>query len=389
MKRYAAADEEAIRTASRVRDWKDSGLIEAERIAAIEKELRTGLRRTNWALRAVLFVFALFVLQSAVGLIVVLTTPDDEAVVAALAFAAGIGGLFLADFLIARFNLYRFGVEEACAVCSIALIAGGVTIGASTVGIKGDAAVFVALVTVALGGLFVYWRFGLLYCALVAGACAAAAPFFIGQSELWSRLLSVGVLLAIHIVAGLLRRPFDDDYPGDDFGVIESASWLGVYAALNLKLMPDELGAQDMARQPFYWLTYVAVWVLPVVGLYRGIRRKHQWMIRASLPMALATLVTNKLYLGWETRTWDPILLGVLLIGTALAVRRWLSAGAEGHRDGFTSRRLIRSDQRSLAHVALATGGLKPDEAVREAAPHDSYRPGGGASGGAGAGGTF
>ena len=49
-------------------------------------------------------------------------------------------------------------------------------------------------------------------------------------------------------------------------------------------------------------------------------------MIWASLVMAMATLATNKPYLGWERHTWDPMLLGVLLTGRdrrpALAVAR-------------------------------------------------------------------
>lgn len=389
MRRYTAAEEEAVRTASRVRDWTESGLIEPQRAAQIEQGLRTGLRRTNWALRTIQFIFAALVLQAAVGLVMVIFRPDDEAVAATLAVLAGIGYFALADFLIARFRLYRFGVEEAAAVCAVALIAAGFTIGAASIAVERDTVAFVAFVAIAVVGFFVYLRFGLLYCAIVAGASAAMTPFFIVEWAAWSRVLAASVLLAIHIVAGLLQRPFDDDFPGDDYGVIESASWLGVYVALNLELMPGWLGVQQTARQSFHWVTYAVIWVLPAVGLYRGIRRKHQWMIRASLLMALATLMTNKLYLGWERRTWDPILLGVLLIATALALRRWLAAGLDGHRNGFTARRFSRSDQQLLTHVALATAALKPDEAVRHGVPDDSYKPGGGRSGGAGAGGTF
>ncbi|MGH9385276.1 MAG: hypothetical protein ACRD2N_13420 [Vicinamibacterales bacterium] len=80
---------------------------------------------------------------------------------------------------------------------------------------------------------------------------------------------------------------------------------------------------------------------------------------------------------------------GLLLIGTALAVRRWPAHGVERDRWGFTAHRLLRSDQRSVAQVALASGALKPIEAVRDSSGPDSYKPGGGASGGAGASGRF
>ena len=36
-------------------------------------------------------------------------------------------------------------------------------------------------------------------------------------------------------------------------------------------------------------------------------------------------------------KPWDPILLGVLLIGTAIIIKRWLAAGANGQRYGYTT----------------------------------------------------
>src|ERR1700680_210400 len=88
-------------------------------------------------------------------------------------------------------------------------------------------------------------------------------------------------------------------------------------------LLQEQSGLFD----PLYWGTYAAVWLLPAVGLYLAVRRKHRELIWASVIMALATLVTNKTYLGWARHTWDPIYLGVLLTGTALAIRHWLSRG--------------------------------------------------------------
>jgi hypothetical protein len=389
MRRYSTADEEAIRTARRVRDWTESRLLDPEHAKAIELELRTGLRRTNRALRAVLSLFAGFVVLAAVGLVFALTSPDGEAAAAGILLAGGIGSFLVADILIARFDLYRFGVEEACAVCAVVLVAAGVGFAMSAAHFTADALVLSALLSAAVAGVIVYLRFGLLYCALAAGAGAASAPFFIGQSEMWARVLAAVVLFAIHIVAGRLRQPLDDDYPGDDFGVIESSAWLGLFVVLNLKLPLNFLGVQPSVPRSFYWATYVLLWVLPIVGLYRGVRTKHRWMIRASVLMALGTIVTNKPYLGWAQHTWDPILLGLLLIGSALAVRRWLSLGTEGQRRGFTAQRLLSSDSQSVSQVALATTLIKPDEAVREGGGSDDYTPGGGASGGAGAGGRF
>jgi hypothetical protein len=99
---------------------------------------------------------------------------------------------------------------------------------------------------------------------------------------------------------------------------------------------------------------------------------------------AIATFVTNKPYLGWERHTWDPMLLGVFLIGVALWVRRWLAAGEGEVRKGFTARRLSGKDKRWLSVGSVAVGLAAPNVIPSE--PHE-HGPefGGGASGGGGA----
>ena len=110
-------------------------------------------------------------------------------------------------------------------------------------------------------------------------------------------------------------------------------------------------------------------------------------MLDVSLLLALATLASNKAYLGLEHNTWDPILFGLLLIGTAVGVRRWL---ASGDRRGFTPLRILSSDVRRLSMVATASGMLNPMKGHAAAAPDpDKFESGGGRSGGAGASGTF
>jgi hypothetical protein len=122
----------------------------------------------------------------------------------------------------------------------------------------------------------------------------------------------------------------------------------------------------------FYWATYAAIWILPLVGLALAVRDKHRYMLWANLTMVLATLATNKPYLGWQQHTWDPMLLGVTLVAAAIGVRRWLSRGPDGHRGGFTPQPLVASGDRRaldvLATVAVAAqpcGPRMPNETPR------------------------
>ena len=70
----------------------------------------------------------------------------------------------------------------------------------------------------------------------------------------------------------------------------------------------------------FYGFTYAMIWALPPAGLYLAIRDKDRAFLDVSLVMMLATLLTNKAYLGWPRHEWDPILLGVFLMAAAVAV---------------------------------------------------------------------
>jgi hypothetical protein len=106
--------------------------------------------------------------------------------------------------------------------------------------------------------------------------------------------------------------------------------------------------------------------------------------------MALVTLLTNKMYLGWPRNTWDPILLGVFLMAIAIAIRRWLSQGPGGERGGFTSARLLTKDSAVLTLLSAASGAVQPNAPSSRPDPGPAA-PGfdGGRSGGGGGGAAY
>jgi hypothetical protein len=393
MNLYATVDEERLRAAARVREWTGSGLLDASQGPSFETGLRTELKRTNRYLRIALFIFGTIVVVAAFGFSVVTSGVTRESAFATLAIVAGVAFFALAQLLVVQFQLYRFGVEEAFAVWSVALLAGGAGLLTSSGGNQGDMPMLVACLTAAIASTVVYMRFGYLYTAFAAVAFAASAGFFLGLPKAGARILSASVLLVAFVVMRTRRRPYGEDFPGDDYGAVESVAWLGVYAVLNLHLSPPPpiwfyRGRLDFPSA-FYWATYAAIWLLPAVGLALAVREKHRWMMWASLVMALATLSTNKPYLGSAQHTWDPILLGVLLVGTAIGVRRWLSRGPDGHRRGFTPQPLVASaDRQAFTVLGTVAGGVQPFTARTPAEP--TFEPGrGGKSGGAGGGADF
>ena len=158
--------------------------------------------------------------------------------------------------------------------------------------------------------------------------------------------------------------------------------WIGATPAASAPAIPKAL----------YWLTWVATWALPPVILLRGARGKDRAVIAVGLLTAVLTLATNKAYLGWARHPWDPMLLGLLLAGAALTLRRWLEAGPQGVRAGFTARRLSGKDQALLEVSGSALGVAAPGitTAPASAAPApDTPQFGGGQSGGGGASSDF
>ena len=284
--------------------------------------------------------------------------------------------------MITRYRLYRFGIEEAAAIASVSFF----IVGCGPLHAV-DFSSLQAFMAAAGGAFILFSRFGYLYAGVAAVAFAAVIPFNLEfvPSDTARRLMAGVILLVIFGLARERRQDHGWEFPGDSYGVLEATAWVGLYLMTNLKLSPW-LSFPDGVPQ-FYWATYVAIWVLPAIGLVLAIRDRHRWMLDANIAMAIVTMMSNKPYLGAEQKPWDPILFGVLMIAIALGLKRWLARGADGSRRGFIAERLLASERERLG-VAGSAAALAPGAP----APHSHPSPelgGGGRSGGAGASGTF
>ena len=77
----------------------------------------------------------------------------------------------------------------------------------------------------------------------------------------------------------------------------------------------------------FHWVSYAGIWLLPAAGWWLSIRGRERPLRWVCIVMTLATLLSNKEYLGTPRYEWDPIVFGLLLMGLAVGVRRWLASG--------------------------------------------------------------
>ena len=384
MRAYSTASEEARRARDLLKDWAGEGFLTAAQYQRMEQETVCDLRRTNIFLRLVLFFFTLIIVGAAVALFFVVSHPSVQAtwisllIFAALSYAA-------AEFAVSRARLYRYGIEEALAACSVGFLCAAASMP--------DAMKSLVPAAGAIFSVWIWHRFGLPYAPLAA---ILFIPWLAGS---WTSSYSTQhLIVAAFYTAGLIaviaiRRRHRHTYLNDEYSIAEALLWLGIYLAINLQLSVVNLMGQWWGRplatiafsKPFYWTTWVLIWCLPPIVLARGLRLKDRWVIAAGIIAAILTLVTNKPYLGWPRHTWDPMLLGALLIGVALFIRRWLADGPGEIRHGFTAQRLSGKDKAWMSAGSTALGLLSPNVVAPPAQPTPGVHFGGGDSGGGGA----
>lgn len=388
MRRYSRLDEERIRVQARVREWTRAGLLDPSQGARLEAEVRPSVRRTNSALRAGLALFTCLIVGASVLWTLSAFHLDSDREMAVTAGLAAVVCIACAELLAGRLRFYRHGVEEALAVGAALLLS---VSAAEITQTFQSGRLTVALAVGAVGLCYLYRRFGFVYAAIGAMVCAALIPFQLNLAPQWQRGVAAATLAVMFAIARTKRLRAGDDFPGDEYATLQAAAWGGVYLTLNLHAW-DMLDGLTIARAGiggwFYWGTYLMIWLLPAIGLRLGVREKDRGLIDVSLMMACATLVTNKPYLGWPRHEWDPMLLGILLMTAAIALRRWLSSGPGGERAGFTAVRQIESSRRAVTLMNIASFGFQPAASSPTAAQSGSDF-GGGRSGGGGGGGGF
>lgn len=376
MSLYTRADERAIRVQRLVNDWTRSGLLVPAQRDRVLPELQVELRRTNIFLRVTLFVFGYMIVNALTGLFVVTLNLSEDATMVLAMLASG-AFFAVAHLLVKQFRLYHFGVEESAAVAGVSFGA----IAASML-LHSNFSILQALIAAAAGSFVVFRQFGLVYAGVAATIFAALIPFGTAQVDTVRRLAAMAIMVVVFVVARERRQDHDWDYPGDAYAAIETVAWAMLYLLVNLKISswlasPDEL-------PQLYWATYAAIWILPAAGLYLAIRDRHRTLLDVNIALALLTMVSNKPYLGAEPKPWDPIVLGLVLVGIAVGLRRWLARGEKGARRGFVAHRLLASERERLALAGSATvfAPGAPPAHTPEPAPGIG---GGGSSGGAGA----
>jgi hypothetical protein len=397
---YSASSQEAVRARDLLKDWAGEGFLTAEQYQVVEQKTVCDLRRTNIFLRLVLLLFTLIIVGAAVALVFVvfLSRSATEAagvcllIFAALCYAA-------AELAVSQARLYRYGIEEALAACSVGFLCAGMQMALfSGPGSSTDRAACLVPAAGAIASLWIWHRFGLPYAPLAAMIFVLGLPGYWTASHAAQHLIVAAFYAAGLFAVAVMRPRYRFTYLNNEYSIAEALLWLGIYLAINLQISSvnllehwwDGSGSTTEFSRPFYWTTWVLTWCLPPAVMARGVSRKDRFVMAAGAIAAILTLVTNKPYLGWPRHTWDPMLLGVLLIGVAIFIRRWIAKGPGEIRHGFTTKRLSGKDKSWMNAGAAAFGLVSPN--IIAPSPHPGnpdVQFGGGDSGGGGASSDF
>lgn len=389
MRLYTVEDEVRVGIGHRLRDWTRAGLLSASQSDDLRRDLATDLRRTGLVLRIGLALFTVIAGAAAIGLVFVGINMNSEVTISIACFLLGVGAFMAATLFARDLEWYRHGVEEALAVGAVGLVGSSVAVFGFRIFSSNteSVAVSAALAVTAAVATLVYRRFGFQYAAV--GAMYAAALLltpFGSLDEATRRTFAAIVCGAVFVMASRMAGRADSDVSRDDAEVLRAAAVAGAYLALNVEV---EAGLFGRNLEPWFrWGTWGLTWMLPLVVGRIAVRERDPLLLRVAMAAALVSTLTNKAYLGWPRQPWDPMVLGIALVGVAVVLRRWLSSGPGAERNGFTARTLVERDAATLQLVSLASVAVQP---APSSPPNEQAGSSfsGGRSGGGGGGGEF
>ena len=392
---YTAEQEERLFIRRKARAWARSGFITEEQLGLIDARTDPGLNRTNVFFRILFFLFTSSCVQAVIGFYAFVIRIRGEIAIAWSALAFGIAMVGLAETLVRRKSLYRYGIEEALALSGMALLCLGIVIFIGQLDLEFRLFITTAAILASAGAFWLYLRFGFHYAAVISVACACVVPFQLSLPPASERAI-VAMLLVLVLLTSIRAEGFETwDFRKERSAILQACLLAGIYLAVNLRL--PELGRahfgdpapfyQPHAGFPplFYWATYGLTFLVPALGLYHGLKRRKRLLTNVSLIAALLTLATNKDYLGFQHYAWDPAVLGVVMVVAAIAVMRWLANGSREARNGFTAQNLLKPENHGINPAEIGAA-LLPGAVQANLPPSSPDKPfAGGQSGGGGA----
>jgi hypothetical protein len=377
-------------------DWQRAGVIDGATRLAIEATVPDDRGRVGPVFRVLLFIFTVIAVNAGFGFLSLFFTMKDSGVFAGFALVTGVILALATDFQIVHLRRSEGGTEAATSLLAIAYLMGAAAWWVfETMKLDFRDGLPALCLAGAVLAAIAAWRWGY---PLYAGAAAAAVLIALARWP-FGRLLWIALpLAAAPLLLRLGASPRLPPSHRSSWTLVLGVALAGLYVAVHLgsweAQLVEEIG-RDGVPPPrsdvLWWLSVAATALVPVILLALGIRGRRYVLLILGAGTAVASLVTLRWYVPLAPLWVVVTVSGALLVGLVLGLRRWLDAGPNQERGGFTAEPLFQdlARQRALEMGAAVLAFSPEARSVHEGHEEPKFEGGGGQFGGGGSNAEF
>jgi hypothetical protein len=377
-----------LRLQAEVKKEFQKGHITADEFKAITAHYPSGFYTPGLFARIGLFILTCIVLSFGDGLLSLVAASSDLIETGGWFFFLGLLSYGALEFAIAQKHTYRAGIDDALLFISGCLFVTGFAILLT----HSQTDYLTLSLFIFILNLWFTIRFADVLMAFLC--CAALLTFiFFGWTRIagpglatvpFVMMLASGVLYGVGVI--LNKHPKLKNYENCSI-VIQITGLVALYASGNYYIvqnLSDEMTGTSGRPIPFGGVFWVWTILLPMVYVAFGIRKKDVILLRTGLLLVAAAVITFRNYYHVLLIDTALTLSGILILGIAVLVTRYLKTP----KYGFTSAET--DDAHLMDHLKVESLVIAETFASTPAAPAgDASKFGGGDFGGGGSSDSF
>ena len=327
---------------AQAREWQRKGLLNAEQMERIKTVFPDSFYKANLWVKIGLFLFTLLLngcASSLAGTVMLSALSDSVAGWGIVSILFGVGFYLLLEYFIRERRLFHSGVDNALLYCMVGSLVGGLCLMFSKVIGEAHFWLYGLLALPVLVWAVVRYASRLL--TVAAFGCLLFIVVSLSLESPWGKALLPFIVMAVTGVIYFFVKKVDrretSFYWTKCLTVIEVMALVLFYAGGNYYVVREGnaliSGASTAGQIPFAPLFYAFTVLIPVAYLGLAIRRKDRLLLWISLLAVAASVVTFQHYFAPLSWAGFLTLNGLLLIGLAWVLIRYLTVP----KHGFTS----------------------------------------------------
>ncbi|MFN0013397.1 MAG: hypothetical protein ACKVU2_02515 [Saprospiraceae bacterium] len=380
---YDQTQLDALLTRDTAAEWHEQGLISDEKWMAVQIAHPPYFYKPNVFIRIGLAIFAMIMIQAAIGMLALILSPDSEVGMAFFCFFSGALTLVALEMLaIGKARHYGSGVDDM---------------------------LLYATATALLGGVFAFLLPGnaepLVYC------CIALPVLVAGSIRYLDRLMAIGVFvcslsivlliaikiprLALYILPftsmlfaagvyffarkGQMRHTWRHFH--GSLAVLELLAIVLFYLSGNFWMIQQAAaGTFGLDHVPLPWFFWTFTFAVPAAYIFWGLRQKDRLLLDVGLGCVAVAVFTFRYYFHVMPLAWAAVIGGVILFATAYFSIRHLKKRSSAYTyEADTDKTLLQEIEQQL--IAQNLTGQTPTPSDEQASLGGGQFGGGGADG--------